>query len=57
VRLEGGNIYDLTAGLLASGAQAAAAGGLQRTGAVGPVDGFGLDPLQARVAEAGSARL
>jgi short subunit dehydrogenase-like uncharacterized protein len=57
VRLEGRNIYDLTAGLLAWGAQTAATGGLQRTGALGPVDGFGLDPLQAGVAEAGLARV
>jgi hypothetical protein len=57
VRLEGRNIYDLTAGLLAWGAQTAATGGLQGTGAMGPVDGFGLEPLQAGVAEAGLARV
>jgi short subunit dehydrogenase-like uncharacterized protein len=57
VRLEGANGYDLTAGFLAWGAQTAAAGGLQGTGALGPVDGFGLDALQAGCAEAGIARV
>jgi short subunit dehydrogenase-like uncharacterized protein len=56
VRLEGSNIYDLTAGLLAWGAQTAATGGLQGTGAMGPVDGFGLESLEAGVAAAGLAR-
>jgi hypothetical protein len=53
VRLEGVNGYDFTAGMLAWGAVTAAAGGLQGTGALGPVDGFGLDALQAGAAEAG----
>jgi short subunit dehydrogenase-like uncharacterized protein len=57
VRLEGKNIYDLTAGLLAWGAQTAAAGGLRGTGAMGPVDGFGLDALEAGAAEAGLVRV
>ena len=57
VRLEGINGYDLTAGFLAWGAQTAAAGGLQGTGALGPVDGFGLDALEAGCAEAGIARV
>jgi short subunit dehydrogenase-like uncharacterized protein len=57
VRLEGLNGYDLTAGFLAWGAQTAAAGGLQGTGALGPVDGFGLDALEAGCAEAGLARV
>jgi short subunit dehydrogenase-like uncharacterized protein len=56
-RLEGINGYDLTARFLAWGAEAAAAGGLQGTGALGPVDGFGLDALQAGCAEAGIARV
>jgi short subunit dehydrogenase-like uncharacterized protein len=56
VRLEGPNGYDLTARFLAWGAQAAAAGGLQGTGALGPVDGFGLEALEAGCAEAGLAR-
>jgi short subunit dehydrogenase-like uncharacterized protein len=57
VRLEGINFYDLTAHFLAWGAQTAARGGLQGTGALGPVDGFGLDALQAGCAEAGLARV
>jgi short subunit dehydrogenase-like uncharacterized protein len=57
VRLEGVNGYDLTAGFLAWGAVTAAAGGLQGTGALGPVDGFGLDALEAGCAEAGLARV
>jgi short subunit dehydrogenase-like uncharacterized protein len=56
-RLEGVNGYDLTAGFLAWGAVTAAAGGLQGTGALGPVDGFGLDALEAGCAEAGLARV
>jgi hypothetical protein len=57
VRLEGINFYDFTGRILAWGAQTAAAGGLQRTGALGPVDGFGLDALEAGCAEAGLARV
>jgi short subunit dehydrogenase-like uncharacterized protein len=55
VRVEGTNHYDLTAGILAWGAETAAAGGLQGTGALGPVDGFGLEALQRGCAEAGIA--
>ena len=43
--LEGPSIYDLTAELMAWAAQQAAAGELHATGAVGPVDAFGLDGL------------
>jgi short subunit dehydrogenase-like uncharacterized protein len=57
VRLEGANGYELTAGFLAWGAQTAAAGGLQGTGALGPVDGFGLEALEAGCAEAGIGRV
>jgi short subunit dehydrogenase-like uncharacterized protein len=56
VRLEGVNGYDFTAGMLGWGAAAAARGELQGTGALGPVDGFGLDALEAGAAEAGIAR-
>jgi short subunit dehydrogenase-like uncharacterized protein len=52
-RLEGVNGYEFTGAILAWGAQTAAAGGLQGTGALGPADGFGIDALQAGVAEAG----
>jgi short subunit dehydrogenase-like uncharacterized protein len=55
-RLAGVNVYDFTAGMLSWGAQRAAAGALQDTGALGPVEGFGLDVLQTGAAEAGLAR-
>jgi hypothetical protein len=54
-RLEGGNGYDFTGGILAWGAETVAAGGLQGTGALGPVDGFGLEALQRGCTEAGIA--
>jgi short subunit dehydrogenase-like uncharacterized protein len=57
VRLEGVNGYDLTAGFLAWGAMRAAAGGLLGVGALGPVDAFGLEALEAGCAEAGIARV
>jgi short subunit dehydrogenase-like uncharacterized protein len=56
VRLEGVNGYDFTAGMLAWSAESAAAGGLQGTGALGPVEGFGLAALERGVAEAGISR-
>jgi short subunit dehydrogenase-like uncharacterized protein len=57
VRLEGSNPYDLTANFLAWGAETAASGGLHGTGALGPVDGFGLDALERGCAEAGITRV
>jgi short subunit dehydrogenase-like uncharacterized protein len=57
VRLEGVNGYDFTAAMLAWAAEAAAAGGVQGTGALGPVDGFGLEALERGVAGAGIARV
>ncbi len=56
VRLEGPNGYDLTAAFLAWGAGRAAAGELRAAGALGPVDGFGLDALEAGAAEYGLVR-
>ena len=56
VRLEGDNPYDFTGAMLAWGAMAVAGGALRGTGALGPVDAFGLDALAAGVAEAGIAR-
>ncbi|MEA2249040.1 MAG: hypothetical protein QOH46_3569, partial [Solirubrobacteraceae bacterium] len=53
VRLAGGNPYDLTAALLAWGAGVARGGGLRGSGALGPVDGVGLDALERGCAEAG----
>jgi hypothetical protein len=43
----------MTGAILAWAAERAAAGDLLGTGALGPVDGFGLDALEAGVAEAG----
>ena len=57
VRLEGVNGYDFTGRILAWGAQRALEQGLQGTGAMGPVAAFGLDELEAGVAEAGLARV
>jgi short subunit dehydrogenase-like uncharacterized protein len=57
VRLKGANPYDFTGDMLAWAALRAAAGGLVGAGALGPVDGFGLDALEAGVAEAGIVRV
>ena len=56
VRLEGVNGYEFTARILAWGSRAAAGGGLQGTGALGPVNGFGLEALERGCAEAGIGR-
>jgi short subunit dehydrogenase-like uncharacterized protein len=55
-RLTGVNGYTFTAAMLAWAGERAAAGGLQGTGALGPVDGFGLDALEQGAAEAGLRR-
>jgi short subunit dehydrogenase-like uncharacterized protein len=57
VRLRGANPYDFTAEMLAWAAVRAAGGGLRATGALGPVDGFGLEALERGVAEAGIRRV
>jgi short subunit dehydrogenase-like uncharacterized protein len=57
VRLSGVNPYEFTAAVLAWGAQAAAGGALRGNGALGPVDGFGLEALEGGCAEAGIARV
>lgn len=56
VALSGVNGYDFTARILAWGAQRAAESGLNGTGALGPVDAFGLDELESGAAEAGLER-
>src|SRR3954469_3616574 len=56
VRLKGVNPYDFTAAVLAWGAETAAAGGLQSTGALGPADGYGLEALVKGCAQAGISR-
>jgi short subunit dehydrogenase-like uncharacterized protein len=55
VHVTGVDGYTYTARVLAWGAEQAASGALRGTGALGPVDGFGLRELQAGCAEAGLA--
>ena len=57
VRLRGPGPYGLTAALLAWGARRAADQGVRGTGALGPVEAFGLAALQAGAAEAGLERV
>ena len=56
VRVEGASPYDFTAEMLAWAALRVAGGGLLGAGALGPVDGFGLDELERGVAQAGISR-
>jgi short subunit dehydrogenase-like uncharacterized protein len=53
VRMEGPEPYTLTADVLAWAAVQASEGAVEGTGALGPVEAFGLDPLLAALAEAG----
>jgi short subunit dehydrogenase-like uncharacterized protein len=55
VQLDGPEAYGLTASLLAWGATRAAENGVRGTGALGPVQAFGLEELTAGAAEAGLA--
>jgi short subunit dehydrogenase-like uncharacterized protein len=55
VRLSGVDGYTFTGAMLAWAAERAAAGEVAGRGALGPVEAFGLDRLQAGVAEAGIA--
>ena len=55
VHLKGLDGYTFTGRMLAWAADRAAAAGLKGTGALGPVDAFGLDELVAGAAEAGIA--
>ena len=55
VQLRGVDGYTFTGRMLAWAAERAASGGLKATGALGPVDGFGLQELTAGAAEAGIA--
>jgi short subunit dehydrogenase-like uncharacterized protein len=57
VHLQGPDPYTLTARLLAWAATHAAGGGLKATGALGPVDAFGLDALQAGATSTGLERV
>ena len=55
VHVTGVDGYTYTAGMLAWSAARAAAGGLRGTGALGPVEAFGLRELEAGAAESGIA--
>ena len=57
VRVEGPSPYDLTAELLAWGAAMLLTGQAQGTGALGPVDAFGLTALVRGCADLGLARV
>lgn len=57
VRLVSGDPYQLTANLLAWGAQRAAEHGISGPGALGPVEAFGLDTLETGAQEAAVRRL
>ena len=52
-RLEGGNGYDFSANMLAWAAERVAAGDREGAGALGPVEVFDIDALEAGVAECG----
>lgn len=56
VHLVSGEPYQLTADLLAWGAQRAAEHGVSAPGALGPVEAFGLDALESAAAEVGLRR-
>jgi short subunit dehydrogenase-like uncharacterized protein len=57
VHLTGTDAYDFTAGFLAWAARRAASRGVLGTGALGPVEAFGLDALEEGCAAAGLTRL
>jgi hypothetical protein len=57
VHLTGGEPYKLTAGILSWAAQRAAAEGVSEVGALGPVQAFGLEALEAGCREAGLERV
>lgn len=56
VHLRGPDPYTLTASLLAWGAERAARSGVRATGALGPVDAFGLEALREGASAAGLRR-
>ena len=57
VHLSGGEPYALTAGILAWAARRAAGEGVEATGALGPLEAFGLRALEAGCREAGLERV
>jgi short subunit dehydrogenase-like uncharacterized protein len=56
VEMRGPNGYTFTGDAIAWGAEHAAANGLEASGALGPVEGFGLRTLESACAEIGLAR-
>jgi len=56
VHVSGADAYDFTARCLAWAARRAAHEGVEATGAVGPLEAFGLEALEAGCAEAGLTR-
>jgi len=57
VHLGGVDPYTFTAGILAWGGRRAAEAGMRAAGALGPVEAFGLDELEAGCREAGLTRI
>jgi short subunit dehydrogenase-like uncharacterized protein len=57
VRLDGQNPYAFTSAVLAWGAERAAERGVEGTGALGPVEAFGVEALEDGCREAGLARV
>jgi short subunit dehydrogenase-like uncharacterized protein len=57
VEVGGVNGYTFTGNVLAWGASAALAGGIEKSGALGPAEAYGLDALEAGCAEAGISRV
>jgi short subunit dehydrogenase-like uncharacterized protein len=57
VELAAGDGYELTGELLAWGSERIATQGLKRTGALGPVEAFGIDELEVACRELGLARV
>jgi short subunit dehydrogenase-like uncharacterized protein len=57
VRLEGVNGYTFTAAMLAWASIRALEGGIERRGALGPAEAFGVEGLEAGAADAGIARI
>jgi hypothetical protein len=57
VHTEGVNGYTFTGAALAWAAERVAAGDARGVGALGPVEAFGLDALEAGVAECGISRV
>jgi short subunit dehydrogenase-like uncharacterized protein len=57
VHLSGIEGYEFTARILAWGADRIVSGGLDRTGALGPIEAFGIDEIEAGCREAGVTRV